>query len=249
MKRTFTLVEEITSKESEDFHNGRVECFDIEGQDVESIVEGVFRKYEARKEEFKNNEIYVDNCSLFVVKYNLTIVDLTGNRNDFTLWTDSYHENENLCNSYICESHLKATLKMSRQLKKFIENYIPKKTNLTVKAYRKIISVELREDEYWIVDIARKVHRAINEEIAAPRSQYWREVKMYSILERMVVQKGKTDEYLKLEEGRTLADYNIRNKDTIYLLDPYELPIHLNERCFGTINCSAGVENIESSLL
>ena len=38
MKRTFTLVEEITSKESEDFHNGRVECFDIEGQDVESIV-------------------------------------------------------------------------------------------------------------------------------------------------------------------------------------------------------------------
>ena len=138
---------------------------------------------------------------------------------------------------------------MSRQLKKFIESYIPKKTNLTVKAYRKIISVELREDEYWIVDIARKVCRAINEEIAAPRSQSWREVKMSRILEGMVVKKGKTDEYLKLEEGRTLADYNIRNKDTIYLLDPYELPIHLNERCFGTINCSAGVENIESSLL
>ena len=249
MKRTFTLVEEITSKDSEDFHNGRVECFDVEGQDVESIVEEVFRKYEARKEAFKNNQIYVDNCSVFVVKYNLTIVDLTGNRNDFTLWTDSYHENENLCNSYICESHLKATLKMSRQLKKFIESYIPKKTNLTVKAYRKIISVELREDEYWIVDIARKVCRAINEEIAAPRSQSWREVKMSRILEGMVVKKGKTDEYLKLEEGRTLADYNIRNKDTIYLLDPYELPIHLNERCFGTINCSAGVENIESSLL
>ena len=249
MKRTFTLVEEITSKESEDFHNGRVECFDIEGQDVESIVEGVFRKYEARKEEFKNNEIYVDNCSLFVVKYNLTIVDPTGNRNEFTLWSDSYHENEDLCDSYICESHLKATLKMSRKLKKFIESYIPKKTNLTVKTYGKIFSVELREDEYWIVDIARKVHRAINEEIAAPRSQYWREVKMYSILERMVVQKGKTDEYLKLEEGRTLADYNIRNKDTIYLLGPHELPIHVRERCFGTINCSAGVENIESSLL
>lgn len=249
MKRGFTLVEEITSKDSEDFHNGRVECFDVEGQDVESIVEEVFRKYEARKEAFKNNQIYVDNCSVFVVKYNLTIVDLTGNRNDFTLWTDSYHENENLCNSYICESHLKATLKMSRQLKKFIESYIPKKTNLTVKAYRKIISVELREDEYWIVDIARKVCRAINEEIAAPRSQSWREVKMSRILEGMVVKKGKTDEYLKLEEGRTLADYNIRNKDTIYLLDPYELPIHLNERCFGTINCSAGVENIESSLL
>lgn len=249
MKRGFTLVEEITSKDSEDFHNGRIECFDVEGQDVESIVEEVFRKYEARKEAFKNNQIYVDNCSVFVVKYNLTIVDLTGNRNDFTLWTDSYHENENLCNSYICESHLKATLKMSRQLKKFIENYIPKKTNLTVKAYRKIISVELREDEYWIVDIARKVCRAINEEIAAPRSQSWREVKMSRILEGMVVKKGKTNEYLKLEEGRTLADYNIRNKDTIYLLDPYELPIHLNERCFGTINCAVGVENIESSLL
>ena len=133
MNRSFTLVEEIRSKESEDFHNGGVECFDVEGHDVESIVEEVFRKYEVRKEAFKNNEIYVDNCSLFVVKYNLTIVDPTGNRNDFTLWCDSYHENEDLCDSYICESHLKMSRKATLLFKRFIENYIPKKTNLTVK--------------------------------------------------------------------------------------------------------------------
>ena len=155
MKRGFTLVEEITSKDSEDFHNGRVECFDIEGQDVESIVEGVFRKYEARKEEFKNNEIYVDNCSLFVVKYNLTIVDPSGNRNDFTLWNDSYHENEDLCDSYICESHLKATLKISRQLKKFIENDI----------YRRQDKIELFEHHHYLCAFKIKELKKLNSEL------------------------------------------------------------------------------------
>ena len=40
MNRSFTLVEEIRSKESEDFHNGRVECFDVD-------YEWQFKAYEA----------------------------------------------------------------------------------------------------------------------------------------------------------------------------------------------------------
>ena len=118
-QKLFTLVECITSKESGDFHNGNVECYDIEGENYECIVEKVINKYKARKEAFKNKEVYVDSCSWFEVDYILTTWDSTGNRTDFCLWSDSYNEH---LNTYICKMKYHTTKRMKQQMLMFIEH-------------------------------------------------------------------------------------------------------------------------------
>ena len=117
----FTLVECITSKESGDFHNGKIECYDIQGENSECIVEKVINKYKAHKEAFKNNEVYVDSCSWFKVDYILTARDSTGNSRDFCLWSDSYKEHEHL-DTYICKMKYHTTKRMKQKMLMFIEN-------------------------------------------------------------------------------------------------------------------------------
>lgn len=114
----FTLDEVITAP-SGDFHNGQMECFDIKEEDSESIVEEVINKYKARKEEFKNNEVYVDSCNWFKVDYELSYRTSNGNLERFSLWSDIYEEHECL-DTYICKMKHKTTKKMKQQILKFI---------------------------------------------------------------------------------------------------------------------------------
>ncbi len=116
-----TLVECITARESEDFHNGKVECYDIQGENYECIIEKVINKYKAHKEAFKNNEVYVDSCSQFEVDYILTALDSTRYRREFCLWSDSYKEHEQL-STYKCKMKYHTTKKMKQKMLKFIEN-------------------------------------------------------------------------------------------------------------------------------
>ena len=72
--------------------------------------------------EFKNNEIYVDNCSLFIVNYMLSGIDSNNCLRRFTLSADSYHKEGYVeVRTYRCESHLKITKKTLTQLKTYIE--------------------------------------------------------------------------------------------------------------------------------
>lgn len=118
----FTLLEEIRSKQSERFHNGKTICFDIQEENIESILEKVINIYENRKKNFENNKIYVDNCSLFIVNYMLSGIDSNNCLRRFTLSADSYHKEGYVeVRTYRCESHLKITKKTLKQLKTYIE--------------------------------------------------------------------------------------------------------------------------------
>ena len=124
----FTLIEVISASESEDFHNGNVsECFEIEGENSECIVEKVINIYKNRKENFKNNEVYVDSCSRFEVGYQLT-THINGYIQRHDLWSDIYREHEDI-DIYICKMNHHTTKKMKQEMLKFIEKTITDQTD------------------------------------------------------------------------------------------------------------------------
>ena len=125
----FTLLEIISASESEDFDGGNVsECFEIEGENSECIVEKVINIYKNRKEEFKKNKIYVDSCSSFEVGYQLT-THINGYIQRHDLWSDIYREHEELFDVYICKMNHHTTKKMKQKMLKFIEKTITDQTD------------------------------------------------------------------------------------------------------------------------
>ena len=118
-----------------------------------------------------------------------------------------------------------------------------KNMNLTVKTRGKKVLLKLDKDECWVKDVKRTLIRKLDED------NYFPPDSSYAPLYRraLVVQKGKYDEYLKLEEGRTLADYNIRNRATLYLLDRFNWPEYYNGSWGTSDNCIKTIQAIESS--
>ena len=106
---------------------------------------------------------------------------------------------------------------------------------ISVKTHGKKISLELAKDEYWIDDIKRKVNTEIYGD-AHPLCDIC-----------LLVQKGKHEEYLKLDEGRTLADFNIRDKGTVYLLGPREWPSYYRGSWGISSDCVNLIKRIKSS--
>ena len=117
--------------------------------------------------------------------------------------------------------------------------------NLTVKTRGKKVLLKLDKDECWVKDVKRTLIRKLDED------NYFPPDSSHAPLYRraLVVQKGKYDEYLKLEEGRTLADYNIRNRGSIYLLQYHEWPRYYKGSWGTSTYCINIIKNIETSCL
>ena len=115
--------------------------------------------------------------------------------------------------------------------------------NLTVKTRGKKVLLKLNEEEYWVKDVKKKLMREVEGHIHISPRNY-----QASLCDQeLVVQKRKHQEYLKLEEGRTLDDYNIRNKGILYLLDPFEWPKDYHGSWGTTTNCVNSIKSIDLS--
>lgn len=118
-----------------------------------------------------------------------------------------------------------------------------KNMNLTVKTRGKRVLLKLDKHEYWVKDVKRTLVRKLDED------NYFPPDSSYAPLYRrsLVVQKGNYDEYVKLEEGRTLADYNIRNNGTLYLLDRFNWPEYYNGSWGTSDDCIKTIKSIKST--
>tara|TARA_B100001093_G_C26791579_1_gene999211 strand:- start:1043 stop:1405 length:363 start_codon:yes stop_codon:yes gene_type:complete len=88
---------------------------------------------------------------------------------------------------------------------------------IIVKSIADTLMVELEKDEHLISDLKRKIVDILRYRIEG---------------DCLAIRKGKLDEYIVLQEidkvmdiHRTLDDYNIRNKSTVYLLAPVACPV------------------------
>ncbi len=114
-----------------------------------------------------------------------------------------------------------------------------------VKTYRKKVMLEVQEHNFCIDDIKRKVNKELNKDVNISSHQCYTPLCDLTL----VVQKKNRYEYLKLEEGRTLADYNIRNRGSIYLLQYHEWPRYYKGSWGTSTGCINIIKNIETSCL
>ena len=112
-----------------------------------------------------------------------------------------------------------------------------------VKTHRKKVMLEVQQHNFCVDDIKRKVNKELNKNVNNSCHQCYTPLCDLTL----VVQKRNRYEYLKLEEGRTLADYNIRNRATLYLLDRFNWPEYYNGSWGTSDNCIKTIQAIESS--